>query len=92
MPEMWLGANLMFHLHRSKPTWLTHLLLLLLLHLQQLPLQQLQHRLLQRRRSRKSLKNLTMTWALVCLTNTANLTRFESNKLIQQKLSCVNFP
>lgn len=52
--------------HRSRPTLLI-LLRLLLLHLQQL-LKLPQPLLLPRRRPRKNLKSRMMTWVLVCLT------------------------
>lgn len=52
--------------HRSRPTLLI-LLRLLLRHLQQL-LKLLQLQLLPRRRPRKNLKSQMMTWVLVCLT------------------------
>lgn len=54
--------------HRSRPTLLI-LLRLLLRHLQQL-LKLLQLHLLPRRRPRKNLKSQMMTWVLVCLTKT----------------------
>lgn len=64
-----LESNYFFFLftsHRSKPTLLIHLHLLSQLLQQQQRL--LQPQLLLRKRSRKSLRNQTMTWALGCLT------------------------